>query len=582
MSLQSDLQTCLSLWQTGRHKPLLKAAKKAAGQHKRHSAFPNFAAIALCALDRHREAVPLFAKALQLDPGFTDARKNLAQTLTLLGQHTQAEAQLGRLLRDHGEDSQIWYLMAQVRLGLGDLASALEAADRAVALAPRDGGRYNLRGIIRQRLGRTAGAIEDFEAAVELNPMDVDALVNMSLPLARQTRTEEALAAVSRALELAPDHIGARLRLAAQQVELGDTDAACAQYREVVARMPEHPKALEQLALLNGAEDNRALAPKLRAALKSVPRKGEARASLLFGLALIAEQEGDAEGFSKALTEANALMSEVMPQDPESDARQAEAILKRFAQAASPASETTESPVPIYVLGLPRSGTTLAEAILGAHDAVAPLGERTAAAMLLAKVIDEGRVFDADEAARFRDGLRAELPDLPEDTRAYVDKMPENYRLIGFLLAAQPGVRIVNMRRDPRDIALSMWRGHFSSSVLGYTYDLAAMAARFNLYARMMQAWHIAFPGRILDVSYESLVADVETEGRRMAEFCGLDWQPQMARPDLSVTQVLTMSATQLRQPVHARSVGKWREHADMLAPFVAGLDRDLWPGLRD
>jgi len=175
---------------------------------------------------------------------------------------------------------------------------------------------------------------------------------------------------------------------------------------------------------------------------------------------------------------------------------------------------------------------------------------------------------------------RRMLPELPAGVSAFTDKMPENYRLIGFLKTVHPGARFVHLRRDPRDVALSMWRGHFSGSALNYTYDLRAMAHRFNLYAEIMAFWHRLLPGQILDLPYEEMTADPEVASRTLAAHCGLDWVPQMARPDETAEAVLTSSAGQLRQPVHRRSVGAWRTHAEALAPFIAGLDPALWPGL--
>ena len=170
------------------------------------------------------------------------------------------------------------------------------------------------------------------------------------------------------------------------------------------------------------------------------------------------------------------------------------------------------------------------------------------------------------------------LPAMPEGTVAYVDKMPENYRLIGFLLSAYPDCRIVHLRRDPRDTALSMWKAHLDGTALSYIHDLKAMAHRFNLYAETMRHWHRIFPGRIFDLRYEAMVQDVAAASRELADRCGLEWSPAMARPDLSTEQILTATATQLRQPVHTRSIGRWRQHAGTLAPFIEGLDPELWP----
>jgi hypothetical protein len=169
---------------------------------------------------------------------------------------------------------------------------------------------------------------------------------------------------------------------------------------------------------------------------------------------------------------------------------------------------------------------------------------------------------------------------MPESTRAFVDKMPANYRLIGYLATALPEARFVHLLRDPRDVALSIWRTHFPAAAMGFTADLEAIAQMANLYRRYMAHWQALFPERILDVPYAELVQDIEGWSRRLAEHCGLDWVPEMAAPEKNPGAVRTASVNQVRQGVHSRSVGAWRKHAEALAPFVAALDPALWPEL--
>ncbi len=218
--------------------------------------------------------------------------------------------------------------------------------------------------------------------------------------------------------------------------------------------------------------------------------------------------------------------------------------------------------------------------MLGAHPEVHPLGEQIAAGRILYPMIEAERPFGPGEVAEYLEQESRLLPPLPQGISAYTDKMPENYRLIGFLRTVHPEARFVHVRRDPRDVALSMWRGHFAGSALNYTYDLTAMAHRFNLYAEIMAFWHRLLPGQILDLSYEEVTAVPEAASRKLADHCGLGWVPQMAHPEQVETPVLTLSAGQLRQPVHRRSVGQWRQQAEALAPFIDGLDPALWPGL--
>jgi hypothetical protein len=364
------------------------------------------------------------------------------------------------------------------------------------------------------------------------------------------------------------------MRLGAQLVEMGRAEEAKAQYRAALEVAGGYPPAVEQLALLQSREENAPLLPVARKAAQRAA--GPDAASLNFALAHMHLQAGDIQAGDAALLTANRAKARQVGYDPRRDAELHTKLAGFFAPGALPAPNDGDTgPVPIFVLGLPRSGTSLTEAVLSGHGDVAPLGEQALAGLLLRDVIAGEAAFDA---AGFARDYRARMPDLPDGARSFTDKMPENYRLIGFLLTAFPQARIVHLRRDPRDAALSLWRGHFSGSALGYAYDLAGMAQHFNAYARLMAHWHAVFPGRILDLDYEALAGDVEAQSRRLADWCGLNWQPAMATPEHTTMPVLTLSAAQLRRPVDTRSVGKWRGHEAALAPFTAGLDPGLWP----
>lgn len=563
----------------GEYKSALKTVKPAMARYPKDARYPNLAGVAMCGLGQQRAAIPMFQKAIRLDPQFADAQRNMAQTLILLDQPEKALKLLDRMVAMQPGDEGAHYLQAQALSNLGLSEAAEAAASRAAELAPKQPRNFNLRGVLRNTLGLTDLALQDFQTALELDPANVDTLINISLPLARQTRYDEALDAARRAVTLAPAHIGAHLRLAAASLEAGDKDTARSEYREVLSLAPQNAEAIEWLAALQSRDENASLSQAARAALKKAGSKHQDRASLNFALARMAQQAGDITAEARYLAEANRDMARALPYDAIRDSALNHAIMDRF--PAPPAVSGPEDAVmPIYVLGLPRSGTTLAEAMLGAHALVQPLGEQITAGRLLYPLIEAGTALGEAEIASYLEKERQMLPALPEGTAAYTDKMPENYRLIGFLKTVHPGARFVHLRRDPRDVALSMWRGHFSGSALNYTYDLRAMAHRFNLYAEIMAFWHRLLPGQILDLAYEEITADPEGASKRLAEHCGLDWVPQMARPEEAEGAVLTLSAGQLRQPVHRKSVGGWRRHEEALAPFIAGLDPALWPGL--
>ncbi|MDK3019517.1 tetratricopeptide repeat-containing sulfotransferase family protein [Pseudodonghicola flavimaris] len=580
MTLQTPLARAQSHLMNGQYKQALKSAKAAMARAPKDARLPNLVGVAMCGLGQQREALAMFQKAMKLDPGFPDPHRNLGQTLILLGQADKALTVLERLCATQPGDEGAQYLVAQALANLGRSEAAEAAAGRAIALAPRQARSYNLRGLMRDQMGQSDAALRDFETALDIDPNNIETLINISLPLARQLRQEEALAVVRKAVALAPGHVGAHLRLATALTETGDRQAAAAEYQRVLKLDPRNAQAIEQLSLLQDPAENAALAPVAQAALKRAPARGADKALLNFALARIADQADDIPRAARHWAEANRDMARQRPYDPEADTALNDRLLGYF--PLPPAMAEEEIITPIYVLGLPRSGTTLAEAILAAHPQVAGLGEQIAAGRYFYPLVEAQSPIGATELAQFRSFETQQHPPLPAGSRAFVDKMPENYRLLGFLAAAHPRARIVHLTRDPRDIALSMWRSQFQGGALNYTYDLRAMGHRFNLYARMMQRWHALFPDRIFDLSYEAMTADIDAASRQLADHCGLDWQAQMARPHETGAAVLTMSATQLRQPVHRRSVGKWRAYAEILAPFTETLDPALWPGVSD
>lgn len=552
------------------YKQALKHAKRAEKDAPNSPVPPNFVGIALSSSGRPGDAIKAFRRALRLNPAFDDARMNLAQTCLLVGQFDNAVTNLKRI---QSPNAQVHYLLAQGYAGVGSKAEALRAATAFIDLLPKDKRGYKLRAHIELQFGLIPDAILDYEQALKIDPNDAETLTLVSLPLARHLRTDDALNAVARAVEIDPHNLPAQLRLAAQFSEVGERDKAIAQYRKVLGLWPGQSTALKNLCEALAEDELIAMEPSVQSAFAKVSKGSEDEASLSYAQAHILEAQSQTDQANQYYRKANAYYAKQSPYMVEAEEHLTDRILGMFPDAFTQAEVSEISPTPIFVVGLPRSGTTLVEAMLGNHAHVVPLGERGTLGFLLEETITKGLSLDAESVK----GLRREdsrlMPSTPESTIAYIDKMPENYRLIGFLKTVYPESKIIHVRRDPRDIALSMFKAHFAGSALNYTYDLRSMGHRFNLYNRVMQHWGNVLPGQILDVHYEKLVADIMGEGRLVAEFCGLEWTEAMAHPDRTKAQVLTMSANQLRQPVHTNSVGKWQLHQELLKPFLDTLE---------
>lgn len=581
MSKQNRIARIQSLLTQGRYEAALSAARIGARQARKDPDFPNLAGIALSQSGQHHQAAAQFRKALSLAPTYLDARRNLAQALLLDHQPAEALRRVQEVLAQTPNAAPVLLLQGQALAALGQRAEAQRAVDQAIAADPGLAAAHRARAEYLAAAGFEPEAVQAWQAALDLEPRNTEVMVALSQPLMRLGQVEQAEALMDRAVQTDPGHHGAALRRAAQYLETGRAVQAAEGYRRLLAASPGHPLALEALAPLVDRAEAQALADTARRALRHVDLPDQDRPPLHFALARLMRKLGDNAAMSMHLAEANAAMAEALPYEAARESALTDRLIARSdTLGPAPDAEPPQGPRALYVVGLPRAGTTLTERMLGNHPHIQPLGERGTPGALLADVINQDRPFDAAARAAFTAQDRARLPQMPPGTLAYVDKMPENFRLIGFLLSADPSARVIHVTRDPRDIALSLWQERFAGSALAYAYDLAAMAHRMNAYARLMRHWQATFPDRILTLAYEDLVTGPAAQTRRMADFCKLDWAEPMAHPENAQSPVLTVSATQVRQPVHGRSVGGWRQHAQMLGPVLQGLDPALWPDL--
>lgn len=561
----------------GRFKAAYQAAKKAMAAAPRDAGPVSLAALALTELGRPREALPLFHKAMKLDPRNPGHQTNLMQALLKLGQPAKA-AQLGAQLLDrHPDDAGLTYLAAIAAMQLGDHDAALGLVDRAIALQPRNARMLDFRGALLSEMGRDRAALADFEAALALAPGTPDVLSNIARPLSRLDRLDDALAALDAALSVAPAHLPALENRAAILAEAGRLTDARLAYQMLLAHAPDHPVALAALAQLSTPADLPPLHARLKTLYSKAPGKSSARADLGFALARTARALDDAALARKTLADSNALKARLLPFDATAARSDFDAAIADFPQGTPLPAPTDLPPRPLFIVGQPRSGTTLVEQVLSTHPDVTPCGELPMAHRLIGTARAAQARF---EPAAFADAYLDDLPDTARHSPAFTDKMPGNYRYLGYLARSFPQARFIHVTRDPRDVALSMWRLNFPAPDMAYAFDLAAMAETTNLYRRYMAHWRPLLGDRLLDIAYEDAVADIETASKILAAHTGLAWTPAMARPDENTAPVRTASLAQVRRKAHTGSIGAWADEADTLAPFIAGLDPALWPDL--
>jgi hypothetical protein len=312
------------------------------------------------------------------------------------------------------------------------------------------------------------------------------------------------------------------------------------------------------------------------------------RLSLHFALAKVLDARGEYAEAAEHLDRGNALqLSERRKCGRQYDPKEHELLTTRMIMACTPEffkrvrGLGLESELPVFVVGLPRSGTTLIEQILASHSQVFGAGEIELAHDTMAELCGQGADFieglrrlDRQTAHRLASRHLQSLRAFHATALRIVDKMPDNFFSLGLLAILFPRAKLIHCRRDLRDVAVSCWMTHFEE--IRWANDQQHMATRFGEYQRVMEHWRKVLPVPLLEVDYEETVADLEGVARRLVAWCGLEWEPNCLEFQRAKRPVKTASAVQVRQPVFTTSVGRWKHYEQALASLFARLDSEI------
>src|SRR5574340_752595 len=487
------------------------------------------------------------------------------------------------LLERHPEAGFIWKMLSASLLAQGK--DALLALQKATRFLPDDAVvHYNL-GNNFKKLGGLEEAEVSYRRALLIEPDFAEVHSNLGNTLLEQGRLDEAEASCRQAIRIKPDLAEAHYNLGIVLNEQGRLDEAEASHRRALEIDPDFVEGRFSLALVRkvqaGDENLAALVAIEEAAQKgATPLSDKEAVYLHFALGKSYDDTGDYEKAFPHFLKACKLKRATFDYDPDRTTQHFASIMRVFDQPAMDRLRGGGDPshLPIFVLGMPRSGTTLTEQIIASHPEVHGAGELPDL-MAIARRDIAGAAFPdnlplldrerlAAWGAEYVAGLRRRAPDAPHIT----DKMPENFLAVGLIHLMLPNAKIIHVNRNPVDTCLSCFTTLFNHKQ-EHTYDLAELGRYYADYARLMEHWRKLLPGgAFLDVQYEDIVADQEAQARRIIEYCGLEWNDACLDFHKNKRPISTASMTQARQPTYKSSVERWRPYEKFLGPLLDAL----------
>ena len=530
---------------------------------------------ALAQLGKPDEAQAAHQKFLDRSP----VARTLIEAEGLLtdGDPAGAERLCQESLRRDPENTQILRMLARIASDDDRAVVAERLLRHIISLQPHEYLPHNELGRFLVEQGRFPEAVEMFEQAIALNESIVDNFRFLGDALAIMGRSGEALAAYQGALQLYPKdpHAlagkGHMLRIG------GDKAGAIAAYEKCTGLRPDFGDAWWNLSSLKAYRLSQEQIEAIQQQLQSAEIDVESEIAMHFALARAGEAQGDYDTAWREYSLGNSLKRQQIGYDPVQTEVTHDAIMQQFTRdfLASNTPSTESKAAPIFILGMPRSGSTLLEQILASHSMVEGAGELPYVIMLSAS-LGRQRADGLHYPELMSELTTAQLESLGQtylyhcsvhrklDRPRFTDKMPANFSHVGLIHMMLPDAKIIDARRHPLATCVANYRQLYAQGK-NQSYDLVEMAEYYLEYHRIMDHWQNVLPGRVLQVTYEDLVADLDGQTRRMLDYCELPWEDACLDFHRNTRPVNTLSAEQVREPIYSDAVEFWKHYEAQL-----------------
>ena len=539
-------------------------------------------ALGLRQLGKIDEAIPYLERSLKLNGDNAFALNTLGSLFLDSGQPEEAITSYRKAAQLDPDSADIWCNLSSALNDIKQHQQALMAARRALELDSRKPqAHHNLAEIYRAQ-SRFDEAIEHYNIALELNPNYFDAMLNLAQTHREAENPEVAVSILDMLISLQPDNPEIFSAMGLLQEQMGESEKAADYFKQSIAIAPARAQSHYQLSQIQGRISTDEEITDIEALLANETISEQSRILLAFALAPAYQQKERYDDAFNSWSEGNAIKARKSPYNEtekdsfyQSVARHSSAALERL----GPGSGTPDKR-PLFIMGMPRSGNTLTGQILSSHSKVSSLGEVSFAYDLAEKIeqltgqkYPEGLdKLSPEQCRKLGESFSSRIPEKYSNQAYVIDNTPLNFQHLGLLSLVLPNAKFILCHRDPVDTCWSMFKIPFGDNQ-SYAHDLRSLGKHYCSYRALMGEWSKLLEGKILNVSYEETVEDIEKQSRRIFDFLGLPFEESVLSFHESKDLVRTPSTSQVRKPIYKNAVEAWKKYEDHLGPLIDSLN---------
>ena len=533
-------------------------------------------------------AVTKFQQAVSLNFDYSEAHYNLGVTLRELGKIEDAIKSYKNALKINNAYPNAHYNLGNAFLALKQYDNAIVHFSSAIAFDPNFSKAHNNLGLVHKQLGNDLEAGKNFDKALAINPDYAEAANDRGVIYQNIGDLENAMKYYERALAIDPNLADAYNNIGiCLNFNKDKTDNAIKSYESALSIDPTLANAYYNLSRVKQYTLSKEQVLKMESILNSNDVDESKKITINFALAAANENLGNQDDFFRYLNEGNRLRKKELDYSFDKSQMMFSTIYEIFKKENYSINKISQSKKsiknPIFILGMPRSGTSLVEQIISSHKDVYGGGELPTLMKLCIPILKDRfinkkdtEVTSKENLMRIREKYLESLSELKTSCNFITDKTPANFQNIGFIFSIFPNAKIIHLNRDPRAVSWSIYKSNWSEKGYGFSYNMDDLVKFYGLYSELMSFWHKKFPDKIYDICYEDLTTNQEQETKKLLKYCKLDWDDNCINFHKNKRAVKTASSLQVREKMYQGSSDAWKKYEAHIQPLIQGLEQYL------